>query len=83
MRRLDPAELREYARRDWDAPQRLARRARAEQSIAHKIRLAVELYEVARASRPSWPDEDTRRADLQSHVRVRTLLDKAAHVGAR
>jgi len=82
VKRLDPMELREYAGRDWDAPQRLARRVRAKQSLARKIRLAVELYEAARAVRPDWPDEDTRRADLQSHLRVRALLDKAAHVGA-
>ena len=80
---LDPKELREYASRDWDAPQRLARRARASQPLAQKVRLAVELYEAARATRPCWPDEDTRRADLRSHLRVRALLDKAAHVGAR
>lgn len=83
MRPLDPTELREYARRDWDAPQRLARRARAEQPLARKIRLAVELYEAARSAKPHWPDEATRRADLQSHLRVRALLDEAAHVGAR
>ena len=83
MSRLDPEELREYARRDWSAPERLARAHRARQSIAEKVRIAVELYESARQMRPDWPDEATRRADLESHLRVRSLLDKAAHVGAR
>lgn len=83
MARIDPAELREYARRDWAAPERLARQDRANQSLARKIQLVVELYEAARALRPGWPDEETRRSDLQSHLRVRALLDDAAHVGAR
>lgn len=83
MTRLDPAHLREYARRDWGAPERLARRARAAQPVEEKVRIAVELYEAARAAVPGWPDEATRRADLESHLRVRALLDKAPHVGAR
>ncbi len=83
MNRLDPAALRAYALRDWGAPERLARRLRAQQPIERKVRLAIELYEAARATRPGWPDEATRRADLESHMRVRALLDKATHVGAR
>ncbi len=83
MSRLNPEELREYARRDWSAPERLARAHRAQQSIAQKVRIAIELYEAVRQMRPNWPDEATRRADLASHLRVRALLDKAAHVGAR
>lgn len=83
MSRLSPRELREYARRDWSAPERLERARRAMQPIDHKVRLAIALYEAARATRPDWPDEATRRRDLESHLRVRALLDEAAHVGAR
>jgi hypothetical protein len=82
MVELDPSGLRAYARRDWGAPERLARQERARQPIEQKVRLAIELYEATRATRPDWPDEATRRADLASHLRVRALLDKAAHVGA-
>lgn len=50
MPRLDPADLRAYAARDW--------------SITDAT------------------DQD-RIGDLESHCRVRSLLDRARHVGAR
>jgi hypothetical protein len=81
LARLDPAELRRYAGRDWGAPERLARAQRARQPIPIKVQLAIELYEAARATRPDWPDDATRRADFRAHLRLRALLDKAAHVG--
>nr|MBA2319878.1 hypothetical protein [Deltaproteobacteria bacterium] len=81
--RLDPADLRAYAARDWGAPERLARAHRARQPVEQKVAIAVALYEAARATLPGWPDEATRRADLAAHVRLRALLDRAAHVGAR
>jgi hypothetical protein len=80
---LKATELREYARRDWGAPARLARTQRATLPVEHKVRLAIDLYEATCATRPDWPDEATRRADLASHQRVRALLERAAHVGAR
>ena len=81
--RLDSDDLRRYAQRDWAAPERLARRLRARQPVAQKVRLGVSLYEAMRATDPSWPDEATRRADLENHIRMRTLLHRARHVGAR
>ncbi len=83
MSLLDPRDLRAYAARDWSAPERLARRARTQRPVDEKVAIAVALYEAARASRPGWPDEETRRADLASHLRVRALLDKASDVGRR
>ncbi|MDD9986921.1 MAG: hypothetical protein OXQ31_11665 [Spirochaetaceae bacterium] len=80
---LDPEDLRGYAARDWGAAERLARRHRATLPVDRKVRLAIDLYEAARATRPGWPDEATRRDDLAAHRRVRALLDRAAHVGAR
>lgn len=80
---LDVTELRSYASRDWGAPERLARRHRANQPVEQKARLAVELYEAARATRPDWPSEAVRRADRATHLRVRAMLDRAAHVGGR
>ena len=80
---LDPTELRGYAARDWNAPERLARKHRANLPVEQKVRLAIALYEAARATRPGWPGEETRRADLATHRRVRALLDRAAHVGGR
>ncbi|MEQ8460619.1 MAG: hypothetical protein RLO52_10780 [Sandaracinaceae bacterium] len=83
MDRLDPDELRAYAARDWGAPERLAREMRARMPTDEKVRIAIALYEAAKATRPDWPDDATRRADLDSHLRVRALLDRASHVGAR
>jgi len=80
---LDPTDLREYARRDWGAPERLARKHRASLPTERKVQLAIELYETARATRPDWPDDATRRADFEAHLRVRALLDRAAYVGTR
>jgi len=82
MDRIDPDELRAYAARDWGAAERLAREERARRPVDEKVRLAIELYEATKATRPDWPDEATRRADLESHRRVRALLDRASHVGA-
>ena len=79
--RFDAEELRSYAGRDWGAPERLARVHRAKQPIEQKVRLAIELYEAARATRADWPSEADRRADLAAHWRLRALLDRAAHVG--
>lgn len=81
--RLDPDDLRRYAARDWSAPERLARRARAAQSVEERVQLAIALYEAARKTRPGWPDEATRRADLEHHLRLKSLMERAAHVGAR
>ena len=83
MRLLDDADLRAYARRDWGVPARLARRERVRLPVERKVQLAVQLYEAARATRPDWPDEQIRRADLATHRRVRALLDRARHVGRR
>ena len=80
---LDVTELRSYAGRDWGAPERLARRHRAKLPVEQKVRLAIDLYEAARAARPEWPSEAVRRADLATHLRVRAMLDRAAHVGRR
>ena len=83
MAKLDPEDLRKYAYRVWDAPGRLARWHRARQSVEQKVRLQIALYEATRATRPDWPTETDRKADLSNHMRVRTLLTKAADVGAR
>lgn len=83
MTRLDPDSLRAYARRDWSALERLDLERRAALPIEQKVRLGIELYEAARRTRPDWPDDAARRADLASHLRVKDLLARAAHVGRR
>ena len=69
--------------RDWSAPERLARSARAQMPRAAKVRMAIELYEAARASVPGWPSDAQRRADLDHHMKLKALMNKASHVGAR
>lgn len=81
--RLRAADLREYAGRDWGLPEGLARRRRAARPVAEKVRIAIGLYEAMCATRPDWPTEAVRRADLATHLRVRALLDAAAHVHRR
>lgn len=83
MPRLDPDDLRAYAARDWGAPERLARAARAAMSVEERMRIAVALYEAARLTQPGWPSDATRREDLAHHQRLKALLTRAAHVGAR
>ena len=82
MPRLDPDDLRAYAARDWNAIDAETRRRRARLPVAKKVELAVALYEAARATRPDGSDDDARREDLAAHLRVKTLLDRASHVGA-
>lgn len=83
MPMLDPDDLRAYARRDWAATERATRRARAQLPVADKVRLSIELYEGARATRPDWPTDADRRADLEAHLRLKKRLQRAAHVGRR
>jgi hypothetical protein len=81
--KLDPADLREYASRDWASLERMARIERARQPVATKVALGIALYEAMKHTRPTWPDSDARREDLDAHLRLRALLDRAAHVGTR
>jgi hypothetical protein len=50
--------------------------------VNERVRLAIGLYEAAKATNPGWPDEATRRADLDAHLRLKRLLHEAADVGA-
>ncbi|MEM6955026.1 MAG: hypothetical protein AAF411_21130 [Myxococcota bacterium] len=83
MTRLDTTGLRAWMAREWAATRDADRRARAAQTPKQKVRLAVELYESAKRSNPAWPTAEDRARDLRSHERLRALLTRAAHVGAR
>ncbi len=83
MPKLDPTGLRAFVDRDWSIVARATREARAAMPVEEKVRIAIELFEAAQRAVPGWPDDATRRADLAHHLRVRALLDRAAHVGAR
>lgn len=81
--KFDAEDLRRFAGRDWEAPARLARQARACAPIAEKVRIAVELYEAAKAMRPDWPDEASRRRDIEAHIRLHQLMVRAGNVRPR
>ena len=80
--KLDPDHLREFASRDWGAVDRLSRRSRAAMGLADRVRIAVELYEAARLTRPGWPTKQDRLQDLAAHLAVREKLDRSAHAFA-
>lgn len=79
MPRLDPDDLRAYAARDWS----ITNVARAREPVSVRVGLGIALYEAMRTTRPGWPTDQDRIRDLESHCRVRSLLDRARHVGAR
>jgi hypothetical protein len=70
----DPALLRAFAARNWDAVARSKAAMWQELTPADKIRLADELRRQALLTRPGWPSAADRRADLQTHLRVSEAL---------
>jgi len=83
---MDPEALREFARRDWDA-------AAASKAHYWALRYRLEgsrpaweasaaLLAQLRRHRPDFPTPRDREADLQHHLRLRALLDRAAHAFA-
>ena len=80
---IDPEHLRLYAQRDWSRPETLARKDRAAMSVGERVAMAIALYEAARATRPGWPTDQDRLRDLEHHLRMNRLLDKAAHAFPR
>jgi hypothetical protein len=78
MRRED---LIAFARRDWKAVAAMKDRFWIEQkkqmTPTEVLRLGDDLRRWAIARRPDWPSEDDRRADLDSHVRVSEMLQRA------
>lgn len=79
--------IREFVSRDWDAVreskvaywgQRIARLGSLE-----AMRMAEELRQHVLAHDPSWPDAESRRDDLDSHIRLTERLRRAAAVCRR
>lgn len=79
--------IREFVSRDWDAVrdnkitywgERIARLGPLE-----AMRIAEELRRHVLAHDPSWPDAESRRGDLDSHVRFNERLQRAAAVCRR
>ena len=87
MRPMDPASIRAYAARDWESMAAAKRAYWAGRFQREGLRATVEasraLLAEIRHVRPDYPTEDERRADMAGHVRLRMLLDRAAHAFAR
>ena len=84
---MDPAELRSYLSRDWNAIAAAKRtywadryrREGAEATMAASQALLREMREL----RPDFPTSDDRCTDLDAHVRLKALLERAAHAFTR
>lgn len=78
---MTAAEIREYLARDWE----LIERVKTHQWIEQKAKLTpsavfesgAALLEYARTVRPDWPNMTDRQADLDAHVRLADLLQRA------
>ena len=83
---MDPAAIRAYASRDWQA---LGASKRAYWAERHRREGATATLQASQAllaemrRRPDYPTPVEREVDLAAHVRLRGLLDRAAHAFAR
>lgn len=80
---MRPEDLRAFVDRDWERVAAAKRSRwsarRRELGPAEGFRLAAELYEHVRHTRPDWPDRRSRLADLEHHIKLSELL----HVDVR
>lgn len=83
---MDPASIREFARRNRAEVQESKQRYWAEQYRAHgpagAIRTSQALWQYVRRLRPDWPTARERAEDLAHHVAVKRKIDRAAHAFA-
>jgi hypothetical protein len=84
---MDAEAVRAYMARDWSAVTDDKRawwadRYQREGGLA-SWRASVALHAVVRRTRPDYPTERDRKADLDMHVRLRRLLDRASHAFPR
>jgi hypothetical protein len=79
---VDPAHIREFARRRWDLLEVEKRRARAERfrdgGAVGAIEAANALREHFYALRPEGPTDASRRRDLAHHVALADKLRRVA-----
>ena len=81
---MNPEDLRAYARRDWEkaAASKEAYWARefAEHGSIAVFEASRALWRHMRAIRPDWPSPEERQEDLQDHIKLKRLIDRAASV---
>lgn len=80
--RMDPSHLREYANRDWGAAERLDARHWRDEIASRGASATLEASQALRRHmelvRPDFPSAEERNADLQDHIAVKRMLDRAA-----
>lgn len=84
---MDPAHLREFATRDRSAVQD-AKAAYWSGRFQHdggagSWRIAQELAAYARRVRPDFPTPRDRDEDMAHHLKLKALIDRAAHAFSR
>ena len=84
---VNPADIRAFVQRDWEAVQRETDRYWVEwkgsATIAEALAAADALRRHAAAVRPGWPDAADRSADLAVHLRVSDALRAVTRRGSR
>jgi hypothetical protein len=79
--------IRSYAHREWSALEELKRAHWAERFRVEgpdaTWNAGQALRKWAEAQLPGWPAPAAREEDLATHIRVKALLDRAAHAVAR
>ena len=83
---VDPASIREFARRNRAEVQASKQRYWVQQYRAlgpvRTIRASQALWQFVRRLRPDWPTQRDRAGDLAHHVELKRKIDRAAHVVA-
>ena len=83
---MDAADIRAFARSDYALLEHLKEEHRArrfrEQGASATLTVAEALFEHARQVAPDFPSEHYRQDDLEHHIRLKRLLDRAAHAFA-
>jgi hypothetical protein len=83
---MDPADIRAFAHRDYALLEHLKEEHRArrfrEQGADATLTVAEALFEHARQVAPDFPSERYRQEDLEHHIRLKRLVERAAHAFA-
>lgn len=79
---MDAADLRGFARRDWELIAQSKEDFWLEQKAAmtpsESIAMAAELNLYVRSIKPDWPNDEERAADLAAHLRLAEIFLQAA-----
>jgi hypothetical protein len=72
--------IRAFAARNWRVADRDAGSfpaGRGQLRAQESLRVSGLLWQHMKAVRPDWPGAESRAADLEHHIRIKALLDRA------